>query len=268
VDLHPTNLGGFDNTFALGISGAQQVGYGYGSRAGSSGYYALLWNGSADSAVDLHPTSEFSNSSAFDTDGAQQVGNGIPEATNTAHALLWSGTATSAVDLHPTHLADYSNSAGFSQAYGVQGGQQVGVAYSQFLSVKPHAILWSGTADSAVDLHPTNLSGFELSTAYDTNGSLQVGFGYQPLLGGQALLWSGTANSAVNLHNLLPQGFTSSEAHSIDAQGIIYGWGWGPDNNLHVVMWTPVPEPSSTLLLAIAFATTIPLCRGAAKNRC
>jgi len=29
-----------------------------------------------------------------------------------------------------------------------------------------------------------------------------------------------------------------------------------------------IPEPSSTLLVAITIAMTIPLCRGAAKNRC
>lgn len=59
--------------------------------------------------------------------------------------------------------------------------------------------VWSGTAQSYVDLHP---SGFTESWAYGTNGKQQVGYGYGTLTGGSnnALLGSGTAQSCVDLN--------------------------------------------------------------------
>ncbi len=67
-----------------------------------------------------------------------------------------------------------------------------------------HALLWSGTAASAVDLNP---SGIDLVYAYGISGGQQVGSGYGSATGGiiyHALLWSGTAASAVDLN---PSGF-------------------------------------------------------------
>jgi len=52
IDLTPS---GFDNSFAYGISGTQQVGGGSGSATGGN-QHALLWSGSAASFVDLNPS--------------------------------------------------------------------------------------------------------------------------------------------------------------------------------------------------------------------
>ncbi|MGD1277616.1 MAG: PEP-CTERM sorting domain-containing protein [Tepidisphaeraceae bacterium] len=142
VDLQPTNLSGYDQSYALGTNGTQQVGYGAGSGTGYNAH-ALLWSGTAGSAVDLNPTklAGFTASYALGTSGTQQVGDGYDSGASNWHALLWSGTADSAVDLQPTNLTGFTQ----SQANGTNGIQQVGYGDGQ-------ALLWFGTADSAVDL--------------------------------------------------------------------------------------------------------------------
>jgi hypothetical protein len=39
----------------------------------------------------------------------------------------------------------------------------------------PHALLWNGTAASAVDMNPTNLTGITFSEADGMSGTQQVG---------------------------------------------------------------------------------------------
>jgi hypothetical protein len=56
--------------------------------------------------------------------------------------MLWRDSAASAVDLNPS-------SAVTSQAYGVNGGHQVGITMT---ASSIHAILWSGSATNAVHL--------------------------------------------------------------------------------------------------------------------
>lgn len=49
VDLHPA---GFDQSYAFGVNGTRQVGYG---SVTGGGLHAIVWSGTAASAVDLHP---------------------------------------------------------------------------------------------------------------------------------------------------------------------------------------------------------------------
>jgi hypothetical protein len=147
------------------------------------------------------------------------------------------------VDLHPTQFSDITDTF----AYGVGGGQEVGVGLAA--DGLNRAIVWSGSANSAVELHPT---GFDSSTAYGTNGIYQVGFGsVEGDLGGipsnihHALLWNGSAASVVDLNSLLPFSPADSEAYTIDAQGNIFGIANG-----NAVEWSPVPEPAAIVLFA------------------
>jgi hypothetical protein len=236
VSLNPK---GYAGSQALGTDGSQQVGYAstkplYGNYAPS----AFLWNGTAASAVDLNP-SGISASEALGTDGAQQVGYAVPG--EYLNACLWSGTAKSYLNLNPSgYLA--------SIADGVNDGQQVGYAsppgtppqlsldFSDY-----HAILWTGTADSYVDLNP---NGFLITAALGTNGSQQVGKGsYTATEPWQALLWNGTADSYVNLQGLLPQSDTwlASTADSIDAAGHVFGIAEDSNQNAFAVEWSPAP---------------------------
>ena len=75
-----------------------------------------------------------------------------------------------------------------------------------------HALLWSGTAESVVDLNPT---GFTESRGMALAENRQVGQGRSPTATGNlfhALLWQGSANSYVGLN---PTGFNASIANGI-----------------------------------------------------
>ena len=140
-----------------------------------------------------------------------------------------------------------------SEAYGVSGNQQVGFGTLNTTGRPAQALLWSGTAASAVNLNP---AGYTDSEAYGTNGSEQVGEA-GGFFGPQAFLWSGTAASAVNLQSLLPTAFwTTLQAYSIDAAGNIYGTAYGTlagVSESFAVEWSPVvPEPGpGSLFVAV-----------------
>jgi hypothetical protein len=180
IDLHP---GGVDTSQAAGVSGGFQVGHGSGPITGGN-RHALLWSGTAASVVDLHPPG-FRHSRAFAVSGASQVGDGLLTGVGT-HALLWYGTAASFVDLHPTGFTS-------SSAHGVAGSLQVGSAAGPGAPGKGHAMLLTGTPESALDLH-VFLSGlgptFTQSVAYNIadNGSI-VGFATDTVGRSYAVLW-------------------------------------------------------------------------------
>lgn len=267
VNLNPTNIKGITSSVAGATDGAQQVGYGSGTGT-SSNNHALLWSSTPASAVDLNPPG-FTYSVAQGISGNQQVGYGSTEAVQLEdpHALLWSGTAASAVDLNPTDIPGID----VSRANGTSGTQQVGIGFIntkisgiQFASA--NAVLWSGTAASAVDLNPTDLPGILSSVARATNGSQQVGVGYTsyfelgdqlPIASGQALVWSSAAASAIDLQSLLPSTgtWTDSVADSIDTTGNVFGTADGTFNGAtgsFAVEWSPVPEPTAMSLLMLA----------------
>jgi hypothetical protein len=248
---------GFTNTFDSGnpqtAADGQVVGYGFGPATGNNDN-ALLWSGPSGNAVNLNPTSlsdTYTESLAYGTNGAQQVGFALDSNLDQDQAMLWAGTAASAVDLNPTNLTGFTSSL----AYGISGngGQQVGVGGIGGVS---HALLWSKTAGSAVDLNPTNLTGYTTSVAVGTNGSQQVGYGAGSGTGNNAhaLLWTGTAASAVDLQKLLPStgSWIYSEAYTIDSSGDIYGDAYGTyqsNTGYFAVEWTAVPEPASFCVL-------------------
>jgi hypothetical protein len=217
---------------------------GVGSDSTGAVQHAIIWHGTAASAVDIHPSAlGFDQSDAIATDGVEQVGvgNGALLSGRADHALLWSGTAASAVDLHPTNLVGIESSI----AFGVGGGQQVG--YGNAAGPGQVALLWTGTAASAVNLNPDSNS---WSIAYGTNGIHQVGTVNSNSTGDHAFIWSGTAASAVDLNPRLPFSAVDSHAYSIDAQGNVFGVASDLNGTLHAVEWSPVPEPAAIVLFA------------------
>jgi hypothetical protein len=172
---------GYSRPDAVAISGRSQVGVGYSSPYADAIPHALLWHGSR-AVVDLNPPG-YSRSIGTGVSGDQQVGFG-------SALLLPSGAL---VDSVGGTLAGLSGSLGrllLREAFAYAG---------------PHALLWSGTALSAVDLSPP---GIPWSPATAVAGGRQVGWGAGPATNyyPRALLWSGSAESVVNLHALLPPG--------------------------------------------------------------
>jgi hypothetical protein len=206
VDLNPTNLSGISGSLGMGISGSQQVGY-----SSDSPGSALFWNGTAGGAVSLAPAG-FASSYAFQTNGTQQIGYGSVLGKN--NAVLWSGSAASYIDLHPGGL--YTDSAGF----GISGNREAGIGEypdpnSPYAGVYiAHAMTWTDSAASYLDINPTNISGITTSYAYSIYDNTEVGTISGSGTGNSvhASLWSGTAESAVDLN---PAGFATSTASSV-----------------------------------------------------
>lgn len=197
----------------LGVGTALAVGDG--QQAGSANNHAALWLGSAGSLVDLNPAS-WTQSVAAGVGGGRQVGSATRSVVCTTkkgqcpggvrtefHPFMWSGSAASAVDLTPLGLG-----FGAGRALATDGLQQVGIGF-QVIGVNafsgPFAVVWSGAADSAVNLNPPDAS---TSQANGVSGGQQVGYGYVP---SRALLWKGSADTKVELH---PAGFESSVANA------------------------------------------------------
>jgi len=249
---------------------------------------AVMWNGSRESMVTLHPKG-WESSTALGLSLTDQVGDGAPPNSGPLerHALRWQGTPESMVDLHPN---------GFRQSWAVDtdGEYQVGTAVNN----NPRPALWRGTAESFVDLTPPgfshgeasgvangqqagwvnnagnanaaiwhgtresfvnlNPSGFG-SQAFDTNGAQQVGRIARGLGTGWAAVWSGSAESMVNLHQFLPTEYKGtgewSTANAIDAEGNIIGYALHlGENRGEAVMWSPVPEPGTVVGLSALLA--------------
>ena len=255
INLNPfTGPNEARNSEATGTDGTQQVGY----ADGLGGNGAVLWNGTASSMVNLGPS--HMTSEAVATDGSQQIGNVTPSSGN-ANAALWSGTAASFVNLNPSGWVA-------SMAYDVAGGQQVGAGETPgtnpnlaFDNTNFHALLWTGTAASFVDLDP---NGYLESQAFGTNGTQQVGWGLNSADStDDALVWKGSLNSYVDLEGFLPSAdkWSGSTADSISANGNIFGWAYDPSGNYYAVEWSPVAVPEPTTLALISFVGTVLISR-------
>jgi hypothetical protein len=191
----------------------------------TTGGSAVLWAGPSGVGVDLTPAG-YNSAFVYFTSGGQQAGYGTLSANGNSIPLIWSGTAGSVEVLTPPSF----NSGAVS---GTDGVHQVG--YAGGLSFGAHAMLWTGTAASAVDLNPTNLSGFTKSVAIGIYGSQEVGNGSGADPTEHALLWNGTADSAVDLN---PAGFYFSSAHGTSgAQQVGFGMATttSPD---HALLWS------------------------------
>ncbi|HYR84360.1 MAG TPA: hypothetical protein VE422_09815 [Terriglobia bacterium] len=224
---------------ANGISG-NQVGGTVSTIGTPNSKQAMAWaTYSPFTATFLHPAN-MAESAIFDAGGGQFVGWAAGQSTSSAaHAMLWtSGEATAVIDLNPSQLSFVSSVA---NSVDRNGRQQVGSG-TVFLGIDgnkiqysdQHALLWSGNAASAVDLHP---AGFSSSVANAAADSVQVGSGFSTSAQhDHALLWTGTASSAIDLN---PSGITESMAGGIGSGGAIVGWvsGQPTGNQRHAFLW-------------------------------
>lgn len=233
IDLNPASC---YYSAATCADDSQQGGWGY----MPTGIHALVWSGSASAYADLNP-SGYNFSYCLGVHGGEQVGYAQNQSyfVTASHAMLWHGSAASAVDLHPLGYA-------FSRALGCRQGGQVGyvssVAYPDADQPGYHttsrAVRWSGSADSAVFLHPL---GFDASEATCTSASQQAGWGYLALGTSHlhAILWSGTAESVVDLH---PAGYTESRVNGMsDTRQVGDGWVGQPNmvgSVRHALVWS------------------------------
>ncbi|HEY2015821.1 MAG TPA: hypothetical protein VGH38_20100 [Bryobacteraceae bacterium] len=134
-----------------------------------------------------------------------------PASNPGAAAVLWKGVP---VNMPPVLLAAFP-----SMATSTNGSQQGGWASG-------HAVMWSGSAASMVDLNPP---GYFDSRVTGMAAAFQVGDGW---LGGaanspgavrHALLWRGSALSVVDLNQYLPASILGAAIDGVDIDGNIVG---------------------------------------------
>lgn len=194
------------NVTPAGSTSAALSGTSSGKSTGGNGH-AMLYDSTLDQTVDLNPLG-YVSSIAKGTDGVEQVGYSHNSLYD--QCTIWKGTAASAVTVTPAaYLASW--------CLGTDGGYEIGYAFKAFyIYSTEHAILWSGSPNTYVDLHS---GGATYSRGRGIKGNEQVGetdlyADMDPDAGNismysQAVLWHGTAASMVILH---PAGFTSSRA--------------------------------------------------------
>ena len=120
-----------------------------------------------------------------------------------------------------------------------------------------HAALWSGTAASFVDLHPTDLALNDWdSFVLGMTEEVEVGYLMSPDgKSYEAALWQGTAASYLNLNQFLPAGYSNGFANAADwvnGQLWVVGNAMNASGRDEAMLWTytnTVPEPSTFALL-------------------
>ena len=150
TNLHPDSS--WSGTWALNASATQQVGYGF--QSGPN--VALLWNGTAQSAITLD-TPETDQTVATDTNGTRQVGYAFTRKSNgNPNAIVWAGTAASGTIIHPTNLGLESSVATTIN----EAGQIAGVGEDENYLFT--ALYWASPESPAVRLRP---EGFDETTS-------------------------------------------------------------------------------------------------------
>lgn len=238
-----------DNVMLTDTTGTNHVGYVY-----NNGQQAGMWDSDGSSFTNLNPLGY--ESFGVSINGNQQAGYATASPTwNGWSAVLWTGSDNSMINLGP------------GQVFGIWGDKQVGRSAG-------HAALWSGTAQSYVDLNPTNIASSTLYGIYandyvgdiftnnnhhaalwhggidnwvDLNPDVAIGStalcAYGSQQGGEAIilgrphaaLWSGTAAS---FKNLSPEGGFDSRVLDM-TDGIQVGYsGFNNTNDFpHAGLW-------------------------------
>lgn len=256
IDLHPAfldyaplNAGG--NSVLTGTDGATQVGYGFGA-ATFQQRVAVRWQGSAASAEVLLPPFNTFGSVATGVFGGQAVGYASTVQTvggrgtlhsfaGPIHAILWAPGTTVGIDLN--------NGAESTLAFATDGNHQVGFGgkYDQFGQLlESKAMMWAGSRDSFVWLHPT--SGYTSSMAVAVSGTWQAGHaevtlqvGKNKVVFSHAMVWQGTAASA---HELLPISNLPNYFATGVSGGRAVGYGNEATGASHALYWaTPTSTP-------------------------
>ncbi len=231
---------------ATATDGVQIVGSAIGyDRDGTtlSSPHALIWSATTGAALDIG-----TDINLLGVGGGVQVG----VITKTFSAALWRGTKA-ATSLHPKNAV-------VSSAASTDGIRQVGHAGFD-IRVRAEAVkgakdrrfnyahVWSGTADSAINIHPysSNADGaaFENSYALSVAGPYIAGYvtvatGTTTIGRSRAIVWDSNFQ-AIDLQAYVPEGFVSSVAYAVDAEGNVAGVMTKADGSRHAVLWIPNP---------------------------
>jgi probable HAF family extracellular repeat protein len=217
-----------------GVQGINNLGQPYGSSSVNSptGNVACYWDGSQK--IDLTtPIDDTSHSMAMNTNGHVVGQLYINGNISDSRAVLWDNGQR--IDLTGAH----------SQSYDINEERQVVGSFTTQMGVR--AFLWEN--DTIQDL---GTLGGDFSEALAINNFGQVvGMSNNSYNNTTAFIWDDGV--MIDLNDLLPQGSGWSHlqfAHDINNNGQIVGWGYIGGEG-HAFVMTPIPEPSTLLLLGL-----------------
>jgi hypothetical protein len=158
-----------------------------------------------------------------------------PNSGELPQAAYWSShSASSFVNLQP---AGYLSSAVLGISADQQGGWGLTSVTDANNDQVMHALIWTGSAASVVDINPSDTQG---SVIYAVRNGKQAGFysdNSAPEIH-KACVWSSTAASMVDIDHLIPASHTYSTAYAIDEQGRVYG-SYIHNGQFWTAVWTP-----------------------------
>jgi hypothetical protein len=145
--------------------------------------------------------------------------------------LFWPTFASEATRLTPTQFTG-------SYVYGLDAKQQVGRVFTlnSGRTVNRPA-LWSGTAQSFVDLLPP---GYATGIATKTLNGWQIGILNTADSKSVGAIWRGTSASFINPRDLVPSGYSLSDGYPValtSIKGHTVAYGYYPDLALFVRWW-------------------------------
>jgi hypothetical protein len=247
--------------------------------------HAAMWVGAEHTQINL-PDVGYYGSSVLATSGEWQAGGVGGFLPGSGRAAVWHN-GEEPIILHPQ---DGYESAALAADGQYQGGWVRFYQSNGFPAGNTHAVVWSGTAQSMIDLNgnhegsvvngmfhgqivggvdseaalwpdlsssfiPLNPPGVTAAQLYGTCGSAQVGQAVTNF-GGAAAIWFGTAESFTPLNFYLPPNYRASGATSVcESNGMFYVGGWAINSDTgreEGFVWVGVPEPAP-LALFVAF---------------
>lgn len=245
------HLAGYAQTYAQGTDGVRQSGLGT-TAAGED--RALLWSGSAASAVVLNPAGSV-GAAAYATGGGRQVGWAeFAPGFGTTIAGFWSGTAASWTPLGaPPEFGSSSVAVAISPDGGTQAGYVVGRTGTNW------AALWHSTPGSFTSLQP---AGAFSSSVIGADNRFQAGWAITADGEGVAAVWEGTAASFTDLGDLLPPMYSVSRAYGVqstDTDIWVTGYAYIPatDSNDAIVWHRTIPGPGSLAVAVVGPAAAL-----------
>lgn len=207
--------------------------------------HATLWSGTTitDLGTPIGETSSFAHSI---NDVGQVVGsseryevNGSSITLGVSHAVLWSGGTI-------TELPTLFGSGGIATDIN-NAGEVVGNSYAYGFTYT-RGTLWNGII--ATDLG--TLGGMDSNANSINNSGLIVGYSDKSNGAQHATLWIGGIPTDLNSFlDISGAGWVIQDARAINDAGQIVGFGTNSIGQQHAILLSPVPEPTTMLLLGL-----------------
>ncbi|MBL0869572.1 MAG: hypothetical protein IBJ18_03230 [Phycisphaerales bacterium] len=212
---------------------------------------AFIWNGTAESAVQIHPVI-LAESYAYAIRDGRIAGTGS-DFDFMQLGVYWPSATAEAILVRPSGYDETS-------IVDIVGPWAVGTGTGFATGGPRHAILWDPiNLANSVDIHPTGNPAYinsypakALSTGPGPNDFIIVGSVAVETSPGSgetlehACVWIGPS-TFIDLHSTVPAGYVLSKATGIDSNGNIYGWATdlAASSDYIAIRWSPVTAPAS-----------------------